>query len=142
MPFTPDKIYTELKRLYDMYNPFYKPFVNIGRPCLDDDQVTIYTSYHWKGPDGRWYITNYYMGKYMDVIYNVKDHEHYSKIVFDPYVPSYIQNALNELWSTEIGCYIDMLGNKLLIEYHYKNRDEYLASFNVPEIKDTTSKKT
>lgn len=134
MSFSREQVYAELKRLYDVYNPFRRPFFNIGRPVLDDDQVTIYTSYYWKGPDGRWVLTNYYMGKYMDVIIPnigtvVGGGGYYSKITFDPYVPASVGEMLNLLYSNELGGFVDMLGNRLIIEYHYKNRDKYLDSF-------------
>ncbi len=131
MYFSREQIYSELKRLYDVYTPYKRPHVNIGRPQLEDDQVTIYTSYRWKGSDGRWYITNYYMGKYMDMaIPGGSDSEgYYSTITFDPYVPDSIGKQLNNLWNEEMYGFVDILGNKLAIEYHYKNREAYVQSF-------------
>jgi hypothetical protein len=149
MYFSREQIYAELKRLYDVYNPNRRTFINIGRPVLDDDQVTIYTSYRWKGPDGRWILTNYYMGKYMDVLMPISDKTvddmggHYSKITFDPYVPKAVGETLNHIWKCVQkedehrdgveGYFIDMLGNRLYVEYHYKNREEYLISFLPPD---------
>lgn len=139
MYFSREQIYDELKRLYDIYNPCKRPVIGGGRQMLEDDQVTVYTSYRWKGPEGRWILTNYYMGKYMDIIVpsgNDVDSagECYSKITFDPYVPKAVGEALNLVWRDEEGGgFVDMLGNRLIIEYHYKNRNAYLASFLPPD---------
>ncbi len=134
-----EQVYSELKRLYDNYNPNKRQFVDNGRSVVEDDQVTIYTSYRWKGPEGRWILTNYYMGKYMDTVMpsglGEADEigECYSKITFDPYVPKETGQALNLVWNDSTGGFFDMLGNRLIIEYHYKNREMYLASFLAPE---------
>jgi hypothetical protein len=162
MYFSRDQIYTELKRLYDVYNPCKRTFGGIGRQQLEDDQVRIYTSYRWKGPEGRWILTNYYNGKYMDVIVPIEHNsgeedsigECYSKITFDPYVPKAVGEALNLVWKERegsegsegsegcVGGFVDMLGNKLIIEYHYKNREEYLISFLSPdEVAAATARK-
>jgi hypothetical protein len=76
------------------------------------------------------------MGKFMDVIVpGGSDVDNaggtYSKITFDPYVPKTIGKALNLVWSE--GGFIDMLNNPLIIEYHYKNREDYLISFLSPD---------
>lgn len=150
MYFSREQVYEELKRLYDVYNPCKRTFSGVGRQMLEDDQVTIYTSYRWKGPEGRWILTNYYNGKWMDVIVPIgsgnssKEDEIggcYSKITFDPYVPKDVGKALNLVWKDEGnsegngegGGFFDMLGNRLIIEYHYKNRDNYLFTFLSPD---------
>ena len=142
MYYSREQVYNELKRLYDVYNPCKRTFVNVGRPQLEDDQVTIYTSYRWKGPEGRWILTNYYMGKFMDVVIPGAGEVDeiggvYSKITFDPYVPKATGQALNLVWreggESGAGGFINMLGHPLIIEYHYKNREDYLISFLPPE---------
>jgi len=129
MYFSREEIYVELKRLYETYNPWKRPVIGSGRQQVEDDQVTIYTSYHWKGPEGRWILTNYYMGKYMDVI--TAPSECGAKITFDPYVPKAVGEALNLVWKD--GGFVDGLGNPLRVEYHYKHRADYLISFLPPD---------
>lgn len=151
MYFSREQVYEELKRLYNTYNPCKRTISGIGRVMIEDDQVTIYTSYRWKGPEGRWILTNYYNGKYMDVIMptGVGSNSEmddigrcYSKITFDPYVPKEIGKALNLVWRDGVSNegrdsegFFDMLGNRLIIEYHYKTRENYLYTFLSPDEK-------